>query len=167
MSDRGGGSAPRARAAAPTAEGGAGRGGATVGHPGYTRYHPRWYRRRMPIFWWLGRPAYTKFVARELTSVAVAYAVLLLVAWSAAVGRGPEAYAAFLDWLSRPWVIGLNALAFLALLFHTVTWLGLAPKALVLRLGGRRLPDRAVVAGHYLAWLLASALIAWLLVWRG
>lgn len=134
--------------------------------PSYTRYHPKWYRRRMPIFWWLGRPAYTRFVARELTSVAVAYGVLLLLTWSWSVGRGPEAYAAFLDWLSRPWVIGLHILVFLALLFHTVTWLGLAPKALVLRLAGRRLPDRVVLVAHYLLWVAASAWVVWALAWR-
>lgn len=120
----------------------------------------------MPIFWWLGRAAYTKFVARELTSVAVAYGVVLLMAWSWSVGRGPETYAAFLGWLSRPWMVGLHVLVFLALLFHTVTWLGLAPKALVLRLGGRRVPGRVVMLAHYVLWIATSLLIVWALAWR-
>jgi fumarate reductase subunit C len=50
----------------------------------------------------------------------------------------------------------------LALLFHTVTWLNLAPKAIVLHLGGRRLPDAAVLAAHYAAWLVVSAAVVWL-----
>ncbi len=158
------GAGPRAAGGGPSGERTA--GGPSVDRAFYTRYHPKWYRRRMPIFWWLGRAAYTKFVVRELTSVAVAYGVLLLMAWSWSVGRGAEAYAAFLDWLSRPWVLGFHLMVFLALLFHTVTWLGLAPKALALRLAGRRVPGRVVMLAHYLLWVVASVLIVWTLVWR-
>ena len=117
----------------------------------------------MPIFWWLGNFAYTKFIVRELTSLAVAYSAVLLVVEAGAVRRGEAAHAALAAWLEAPWVIALNAIVLLVLIFHTVTWLGLAPKALVLRLGGRRVPDVAIVAGHYLAWVAVSAVVFWLL----
>ncbi|HVS03773.1 MAG TPA: fumarate reductase subunit C [Thermoanaerobaculia bacterium] len=120
----------------------------------------------MPIFWWLGRLSYTKFITRELTSLGVAYAAILLVVEAAAVRRGPAAYAAFVEWLQAPWVIALHGFVLLVLLFHTVTWLDLAPKALVLRVGGRRLPDLAITVAHYLAWAAISALVFWLLVGR-
>jgi fumarate reductase subunit C len=106
----------------------------------YTPFHPKWYRRRMPIFWWLGSRAYTLFIARELTSVFVAYAGLLLLVLVRALARGPEAWAAFLDWLASPAALALHALTFAALVLHTVTWLGLAPAALVLHVRGRRVP---------------------------
>ena len=35
----------------------------------YTEFHPRWYRPRMPVFWWAGRRSYLIFVLRELTSI--------------------------------------------------------------------------------------------------
>lgn len=132
--------------------------------PRYRRHRPEPYRRRMPIFWWLGRLSYTKFITRELTSLGVAYAAVLLVVEAAAVRRGEAAYAAFLAWLHAPWTVALHAFVLLVLLFHTVTWLNLAPKALVLRIGGRRVPDLAVVGAHYLAWGAVSALIFWLLL---
>ena len=102
----------------------------------YQPYHPKWYRKRYPIFWWLGRFAYGKFIARELTSLAVGYAAVLL----------------------------LHGFILCALLFHSITWLNLAPRALVLRLGRTRIPDAAVLAGHYAAWLGATALVVWYLV---
>ena len=130
-------------------------------NPAYRPYHPKWHRERMPIFWWLGQLSYVKFITRELTSLAVGYAAVLLSAEVCALDRGAAAHARFLHFLAAPPVVAFHLLVCAALLFHTVTWLNLAPKALVLRLGGRRLPDGAVVAGHYLAWLLASGAVAW------
>ncbi len=130
-------------------------------NPEYRLYHPKWHRRRIPIFWWLKKPRYMKFILRELTSVAVVYTVVLLLLQVAALSRGEAAYARFLGLLRHPGFIALNTLVLLGLLFHTVTWLNLAPRALVLRLGGRKVPDRLILAGHYLAWLAASLLIVW------
>lgn len=128
-------------------------------HARYTPYHPKWYRRRMPIFWWLGRLSYVRFITRELTSLAVGYMALVLLAAVWALARGEAAWAAFLEGLAHPAWLTVHGVVAFFLLFHTVTWLGLAPKALVLKLGRRRLPDAAVVAAHYVAWAAASALV--------
>ncbi|HEX9637553.1 MAG TPA: fumarate reductase subunit C [Acidobacteriota bacterium] len=133
---------------------------------GYRLYHPKWYRRRMPIFWWLGKFSYTKFITREMTSMAVAYGGLLLLAQIWMLGRGEQAYQSFLSWLRLPAVLAFHLALLAAVLLHTITWLNLAPQALVVRLGGRRIPDGVILAGHYLAWLVASAAVAWLLLGR-
>lgn len=130
-------------------------------NPAYQPYHPKWHRKRIPIFWWLGKPAYTKFITRELTSLAVGYAVVLLLAEICALASGEAAHASFLRLLAAPPVLAFHLLVCAALLFHSVTWLNLAPKALVLRLGGRRLPDWIVVSGHYFLWLVASGAVVW------
>ncbi len=132
--------------------------------PTYRLYHPRWHRERMPIFWWLRKLSYVKFITRELTSLAVAYTATLLLVQIRVLGRGAEAHDRLLAWLAAPPLRLLNAVVLAFLLFHTVTWLNLAPKALVIRLGRRRLPDGLVLAGHYLAWLAATALVAWYLL---
>lgn len=131
---------------------------------GYKLYHPKWHRRRMPIFWWLRRLAYVKFISRELTSLAVLYTAVLLAAQIWALSQGEESYKRFGELLSRPLVVAVNGVVLVGLLFHTVTWLGLAPRALVVRLGHRRLPNGAVLAAHYFAWIAVSALIVWGLV---
>jgi fumarate reductase subunit C len=130
----------------------------------YTRYHPRWYRRRVSVWWWLQKPVYTVFVLRELSSVFVALFALLLLWHIRAVAQGPEAYADFLARLRHPAVFAVNAVSLLFVLFHAVTWFNLAPKAMVVRLGGRRVPDRIVAASNYVACLVLSGAVAWILL---
>jgi fumarate reductase subunit C len=142
-------------------------GSAAVGeevNPDYKLYHPKWHRMRMPIFWWLGKLSYTKFIVRELTSLAVGYAAVILLIQIWILSRGKDAYARFLEWLHSPFALIVHTLVLLILLFHTITWLNLAPKALVVQVGGRRLSDQAVLVAHYLGWLAASGLVVWYLV---
>lgn len=135
-------------------------------NPKYTPYHPRWDRGRVPIFWWLGKLSYTRFIARELTSLAVAYAAVVLLIQIWFLARGPEAYDQFLNWLRHGPVVALHSVVLLTLLFHSATWFHLAPKALVFRWAGRRLPGVVVLLTHYIAWLGASGLVVWLLLGR-
>ncbi len=130
-------------------------------NPKYTPFHPQWHRARTPIFWWLGKPAYVKFITRELTSIPVAYTAVLLLAQVWVLSQGEQAYESFLTVLRSPAAIAVHALVLLGLLFHTITWLNLAPKALVVSIGGRRVPDAAIAIAHYAAWLAASALVVW------
>ena len=130
----------------------------------HTPYHPRWYRRRVSVWWWLKNPAYALFVVRELTSVAVAYFALLTLWQLRALTAGPDAYAAFLERMRSPAFLALNALALVFLLFHSVTWFNLAPKAIVLRLGGQRVPDLLVAGANYAAWAILSAGVAFVLL---
>jgi fumarate reductase subunit C len=129
----------------------------------YTPYHPKWYRRRMSVFWWLHKASYAWFVVRELTSVFVAYVAVLLIFQLRAVAQGPDAHARFLARLASPAFLALDAVALLLVLFHAVTWFNLAPTAMVVHVRGTRVPDRAVAAANYAAWLLLSLAIAWML----
>jgi fumarate reductase subunit C len=81
-----------------------------------------------------------------------------------ALNRGPEAFARFQIWLKSPVAIVLNVIALLLVLFHTITWFNLTPRAMPLRVRGKRLPDWMIAAPNYVAWLLISAAVAWLIV---
>jgi fumarate reductase subunit C len=130
----------------------------------YTPYHPRWYRRRVSVWWWLESRSYSGFVLRELTSVFVALFALVLLGEIRALARGPEAYARFVARLHSPLFLALNAVALLFVLVHSVTWFNLAPKAMVVRLGGKRLPDAFVAGANYAAWIVLSAAVAAILL---
>ena len=127
----------------------------------YTLYHPKWYRRRVSVWWWLQKGSYTWFVLRELTSVFVALGAVITLWLLRGLAQGPEAYARVLAWLRAPGFVALNVLALAFVLFHAVTWFHLAPKAMVLRLRGKRVPDAVVVGLNYLAWVVLSAAAAW------
>jgi fumarate reductase subunit C len=131
---------------------------------GYTPYHPRWYRRRVSVWWWLESRSYTGFVLRELTSVFVALFAVVLLWQIRALGQGPDAYARVLARLRSPLFVTLNALALAFVLFHSITWFNLAPKAMVVRLKGKRVPDLVVAGANYAAWIVLSAAVAAILL---
>jgi len=122
------------------------------------------YRAHMPLGWWLRRRSYMLFVAREVSSVFVAWFVvyLLLLVW--AVSRGPDAYQRFLDWSANPIVLVVNIVALLFVLLHAVTWFRLAPQAMVVKVRGRRVPSVLVAAAHFGAWAVVSAVVAWIVL---
>src|SRR5436309_11677314 len=126
----------------------------------YTPYHPRWYRRRVSVWWWLQNPTYAAFVLRELTSVFVAAFAVVSLWQLRAVARGPEAYAQFLARLGTPLFVILHGLIFLFVVVHAVTWFNLAPKAMIVRWRGKRLPDWVVVGLNYAAWVCVSGVVA-------
>ena len=132
--------------------------------PAYTEYHPRWYRRRVSTWWWLGRWTHLKFILRELSSIFVAFVVVITLLQVRALSRGPEAYAELQGWLKQPYMIGLNVLSLFFVLFHTITWFNLAPRAMVVRIGGKRVADFKIAAANYAAWLVVSAVIGWIVL---
>ena len=129
-----------------------------------TEYVPKSYSPRVSTYWWLGRWAYAKFILREISSVFVAWIVLLTLLQIRALKGGPAEYELFQMWLAKPWVVLLNIVSFFFVVFHAVTWFNLAPKAMVVRLRGKRLPDIAVAAPNYAAWAVASAVVAWIVL---
>jgi fumarate reductase subunit C len=129
----------------------------------YTEHHPRWLRRRVSTYWWLERPSYFLFILRELSSVFVAWTVVFLLLLVGAVGRGPEPYAAFVDWSRQPHILALNVLSLALVTFHAVTWFNLAPQAMVVRVGATRVPGVLIAASNYAGWIAVSALVAWVL----
>lgn len=126
----------------------------------YTAYHPKWYRRPMSVWWWLQNRSYFYFVLRELTSVFVGLCALLLLWHLRALVGGPEAHAHFLAQMRRPFFVALNSVGLIFILFHTITWFNLAPKAMVVRLGGKRVPDWTIAGLNYVAWVLLSVAVA-------
>jgi fumarate reductase subunit C len=133
-------------------------------NPNYTEFHPRWYRPRMPVFWWVGRRSYLVFVLRELSSVFVAWSVVFLLLLVHAVGQGSTEYQRFLDRSGAPWMLALNAVALAFVMFHAITWFKLAPQAMVVRIRGKRVPRSWIASAHYAGWALLSALAAWLIL---
>ena len=130
--------------------------------PAYTLYHPKWYRKRVSTWWWAQQWRSFKFILRELSSLAVIYfvALLLWLLWS--LGQSQESYDNFLAWMKLPLIIVSNVIAFLFVLYHTITWFNLTPTAMVVRVRGKRVPDRIVAGSNYVVWVLLSAIVAWI-----
>jgi fumarate reductase subunit C len=133
--------------------------------PSYTPFHPRWYRPQVSVYWWMGEWHYLRFILRELSSVFVAVVVFETLLLIRALGRGPQAYAHFLQVMQNPLVLALNIISFFFVLFHTITWFNLAPSAMPVRMGGKRVPDALIAAPSYMAWIVISAIVSAVVLW--
>jgi fumarate reductase subunit C len=126
-------------------------------YPAYTRTYSRW--------WWLRRGPYLRFAAREITSMFAAGFSVVLLAFLYALGSGPEAYQRFLDLLNSSWMVAASVLIFVALLYHVATWFRLTTYIVVVRVGKVVLPRAAVIGVLVMAWLGASAIVAYFHIW--
>jgi fumarate reductase subunit C len=131
-----------------------------------TEFHPRWYRRRVSAYWWMQRGSYLRFILRELSSVFIGYTVAIILALVWSVGQGEGTYGDFLKLMATPLFVVLNVLALFFVTYHAVTWFNLAPKAMVVRMGGKPVPPLYVAGGNYLAWLVVSVVVFCILQWR-
>lgn len=130
----------------------------------HTTYHPRWLRRRVSTYWWLSSWSYFAFVLREGSCVFVAWFVVYLLFLFRSVAMGDAAYQELLSWSAKPSVLALNIVSFGFLIYHAITFFDAAPRALVVHVGKRRVPEVLIAASHYGAWLVASVLVCWLLL---
>lgn len=135
-------------------------------HPEYTPFHPRWYRPRMSTWWWLRGRYNLLFILRELSSIFVAWFVVFLLALVRAVHRGEGSYQAFLGWAGRPAILVLNLITLFFVVLHAITWFNLAPQAMQVRAFGKRVPGLWIAGANYAAWVVASAVVAWVLLRR-
>ena len=122
------------------------------------------YKKRMSIFWWTSRWAHIKFISRELTSVFVAGYVIMLLFYTRSIFEGPASFEEFSSRLRSPFMILLHVIALGALLFHSITWFNLAPKAMVIKIGERNVPGLIIVLLNYGGWLVISLVLTWLLL---
>jgi fumarate reductase subunit C len=124
----------------------------------------RAYRQPVSRYWWAKRPSYLVFMLREISCVFVAWFVVYLLSLVNAVSAGVDSYHRFMDWSANPFVVALNVVTLIFVLLHAVTWFASAPRAIVPHIRGQRVPAGAVLAGHYAAWIVVSACVAWLVL---
>ena len=132
--------------------------------PSSTEYSPRTFRKRVSTYWWLHRWPYLRFILRELSSVFVAWFVVIALLQIKALKNGPTAYTEFQERLRSPILVAVNVVALLFVIFHAATWFNLTPQAMPLRVGGKRVPSLLIVAPSYLVWVAISVAVAWILL---
>jgi succinate dehydrogenase subunit C len=126
--------------------------------------HQPLYQPKVSRLWWLRRRSYTLFVLRELSSLFVGWFVVFLLLLIQAVGQGEADYQRFLDWAANPLVLLLNLVALAFVTLHAVTWFNLAPKAMVVKVRGQRVPPRMIAMSQFGGWAFVSLVLAVVLV---
>jgi fumarate reductase subunit C len=128
--------------------------------------------RKYPVFvpkprwaWWLKSGPYRRFAAREITSAFAAAFSGLLLLFLYALSKGPGHYAGFLRWLKLPWVVAGSIVILVALLYHMATWFRLSSHIIQIRIGRRVFPRIVVIGALVVAWVGASAFVAYFHIW--
>ena len=114
--------------------------------------------------WYMRNGRYKVYVLRELTSFLVAfYTFLTIFALWVLAADSPDRWNAFLTSQQGNGMIIFHSLALLYFLFfQTFPWFKLAPKAMPVQIGEKKLADSFIIVGHYVAWVILSAFIFWL-----
>jgi len=117
------------------------------------------YVRPVPTTWWLKRRVYFLFILRELTSVFIAVYLILFLNLLYQLSLGRQAYEIYLDFLATPGMIVFHVVALVAALYHTITWFGLLPNIIVVRIGENRVSSKLIAGANYVPWIAVSAII--------
>jgi len=113
--------------------------------------------------WYMRNGRYKVYVLRELTSFLVMFYSFLTIYGLAALAGSAERWDTFLASQQSTAMIVFHGAALLYFLFfQTFPWFKLAPKAMPVQMGEKKLPDSYIIIGHYVAWLVVSVFILWL-----
>ena len=123
----------------------------------------RVYRRPMPAGWWTRSGHYFWYIVREFTSLPLALWLLWFLVEIQRAQNGPSGYQPH---MSTGFVV-FSVIVLLFAVYHSVTFLSLAGVILHFNLLDRPVPSSLIVASQFGIWLVASAVIAFVLVYFG
>jgi len=114
--------------------------------------------------WYMRNGRYKVYMLREMTSfLVVFYSALTIIALVALATDTPDRWNAFLDSQQSTTMMVFHGLALLYFLFfQTFPWFKLAPKAMPVYMGEKKLADHYIIIGHYVVWAVLSVFIFWL-----
>ncbi|MEH6516123.1 MAG: hypothetical protein V7742_05540 [Halioglobus sp.] len=117
--------------------------------------------------WWLHNSFFFWYMLREATSLFVGLYCVILLTGLYRLSQGEIAWNSWLTSLTHPASIAFHCLALMAALYHAVTWFKLAPKIMVVRLGDWTLPQKSMLVGQWLIFVVCSISLLFVLLWIG
>jgi fumarate reductase subunit C len=115
----------------------------------------------MPANWWTRNGHYFNYMLREFSSVPMALWMLWLLVEIQRAGGPASRYHPH----GSPAFIAFSVIVLLFSLYHSVTFLSLAGTILRLKVFDRPVPPRLIVLAMFGMWLVASVVVAFVLVW--
>jgi len=123
------------------------------------------YRRPMQG-WWRRDPFFVRYMAREMTALAVlAYAVVLAVG-VVRLAQGEAAWNGWLQALRTPASVLLHVVILVSMAVHARSWFEIMPKTMpMIFIGGKRLAASTITRAGWTATVVASVAMAGLAWW--
>jgi len=117
------------------------------------------YRRPVPRSWFLEKAFFSKYMIRELTSVFVGLYSIILLLGLFALSQGELAYQEWLAGIRGFPSLILHLVAFGFAIYHSITWFAIAPQAMPLQIGDKKVPERPIVIGHWVGAMVLSVVV--------
>lgn len=128
-----------------------------------TRTASRTYKPPMGAGWWLRQRHYFLYMVREFTAVPLALWLLWFLVEIRRAGDGPQGYAAH----GSPAFVIFSAICLPFALYHSITFLSLAGVIIRIKIFDKAVPPRMIVAAMFGVWVVASVVIAAVLIGFG
>jgi fumarate reductase subunit C len=113
--------------------------------------------------WYMRNGRYKRYMLREVTCLLVGFYCFLTLWGLAALAAGIDGWNGFLESQQNLPMIIVHAISLIYfLIYMTFDWFKLAPKAMPVQLGEKKLPDSVIVSGHYAAWAIVTLFVFWL-----
>jgi fumarate reductase subunit C len=117
----------------------------------------------MPATWWARKGHYFWYVVREFTALPLAVWLLLLLGEIKRAGGGAALYYPH----SSTLFIVFSVIAFLAAMYHSITFLSLAGVIIHMNVVDRQLPPWPIVWLMFILWAIASYVVLYFLITLG
>ena len=115
----------------------------------------------MPAGWWTRQRHYFLYILREFTALPMALWLIWLLYEIKRLGNGPHGYYPPRSGLFVAFSVVVLAFS----LYHSYTFLKLAGVILRLKVLDRQIPSQVIVLTMFGAWAVASAVVAFVLIW--
>ncbi len=117
------------------------------------------YVREMKRTWWKDHPFYRFYMVREATVLPLILFTLFLTVGLGSLGKGPEAWQTWLDFMANPLGIAINLVALAGSLFHAQTFFSMMPQVVPIRLGGKLVDKKIIVLAQWAAGAFISLIV--------
>jgi fumarate reductase subunit C len=126
-----------------------------------TKVAQREYRWVMPRGWWTRRRHYVTYMLREFTALPMALWLLWFLVEVQRAQNGPKGYSPH----SSTGFVIFSVIVLAFSLYHSITFLSLAGVILHFKVLDRPVPARLVVLAQFGGWAVASAVVAFVLIY--
>ena len=116
--------------------------------------------------WWYRKSTYLSYMMREVSSLFIGAFSLAMVWGLYRFSQGEEAYTLWINELWNNYLL-FSVLMFIFAVYHSFTWFLVTPKAMPLKIAGKRIHGSIIIAAHLILWIFCSIIVWWLVVSGG
>lgn len=107
------------------------------------------YVRTIERTWWSKHPFYRFYMVREATVLPLILFTLFMLCGLASLVKGPQAWIEWQHFMQNPVVIAINIVALAGSLFHAATFFSMLPQVMPIRVKGKLLSPKVIIAAQW------------------